>query len=281
MILGLRPRKEQVKRSTFANYYAPMLAAQRQQRILDMVLKSGAVSTTVVAKDLNVSEETARRDFEKLEADGLLFRSHGGAVRLNDSHRDLPLDSRESANVAEKKAVAECALSLIKPGDSLFFDGSSTVFHLARLLPNLDLTVLTTALKVAIELARRPAIRVTLTGGVVGHGSLSCHGDFAAASIERCHVQKAFFSCRGLDLQRGLSEAGVEEADLKRRMIQLAEQTILLADHTKVGVKSSWFFAKLSDLDVFVADCRPSSSVMRALKKERVKLLLPKGKPIE
>jgi DeoR/GlpR family transcriptional regulator of sugar metabolism len=251
-----------------------MLAAQRQQRILDMVLKSGAVSTARAARALAVSEETARRDFEKLEADGLLSRSHGGAVRLNDSHRDLPLDSRESANVEEKKALARSALALINAGDSLFFDASSTVFQIARLLPNMDLTVLTPALKVAIELARRPAIRVILSGGTVGHGSLSCQGDLAAASLDRCQVKKAFFSCRGVDPNRGLSEANLEQADLKRKMMDLAEQTILLADHSKIGVKSSWFFAKLSDVDLLIADRRPGNAVMRALKKGGAKLIL-------
>lgn len=239
-----------------------------------MLLKSGAVSTARAAKALAVSEETARRDFEKLEADGLLSRSHGGAVRLNDSHRDLPLDSRETANVAEKDAVAKSALSLITPGDSLFFDASSTVFHLARLLPNIDLTILTTALKVAIELARRPAIRVILSGGTVGHGSLSCHGDFAANVFERCHVQKAFISCRGVDPGRGLSEATLEQADLKQKMMQRAERVILLADHTKFGVKSSWFFAKLSDVDTFIADRRPGSAIMRALKSGGAEFIL-------
>jgi len=231
-----------------------------------MVLKSGAVSTASAARMLAVSEETARRDFEKLEADGLLSRSHGGAVRLNDSHRDLPLDSRESANIPEKKAIATTALSLIKAGDSVFFDGSSTVFHIARLLPNVELTVLTTALMVAIELARRPAIRVILSGGIVGHGSLSCHGDFAATALERCQVHKAFISCRGVDPGRGLSEATMEQADLKRKMIQRAEHVILLADHTKFGLKSSWFFSKLSDIDTFIADRRPGPAIMRALK---------------
>jgi DeoR/GlpR family transcriptional regulator of sugar metabolism len=253
-----------------------MLAAQRQQRILDMLLKSGAVSTASAARALGVSEETARRDFEKLESDGLLSRSHGGAVRLNDSHRDLPLDSRESANIAEKKALANSALTLIHAGDSVFFDASTTVFHLARLLPNMDLTVLTPALKVAIELARRPAIRVILSGGTVGHSSLSCQGDLAAASLERCHVKKAFFSCRGVDANRGLSEANIEQADLKRKMMGFAGQTILLADHSKFGVKSSWFFTKLSDVDIFITDRRPGRAMMQTLKKGGAKLIVSK-----
>src|SRR5580658_5851747 len=126
-----------------------MLAAQRHQRILDMILKTGAVSTVRVARALAISEETARKDFEKLEADGLLSRHHGGVVRLDDHHRDLSLDSREVSNVAEKKAIAGLALGQIQAGDTVFFDASSTIFYLDCLLPNMEITVLTTALKVA------------------------------------------------------------------------------------------------------------------------------------
>lgn len=255
-----------------------MLAAQRQQRILDMILKSGAVSTTRVAKALAISEETARKDFEKLEADGLLSREHGGAVRLDDHHRDLSLDSRETANVAEKKAIAQLALGQIHAGDTIFFDASSTIFYLASLLPNLEITVLTTALKVAIELARRPAVQVILSGGTVGHNSLSCQPDFANSILERCQVQKAFFSCRGVDAERGLSEASAEHAALKRKMTARTEQIILLADHTKMGVKSSWFFAKLADVDLFISDRKPDKAIMRALNRGGGDAIFTKGK---
>jgi DeoR/GlpR family transcriptional regulator of sugar metabolism len=242
-----------------------MLAAQRQQRILDMVLKSGAVTTADVAKALAISEETARKDFEKLEADRLLTREHGGAVCLDDYRRDLSLDSREVVNVAEKKAVAQLALGQIRAGDTVFFDASSTVFYLACLLPNVEIVVLTTALKVAIELARRPAVQVILAGGIIGHSSLSCQPDFANSFLERAHVQKAFLSCRGMDAVRGLSDADPSHAEMKRRIVAQANQTILLADHSKMGVKSSWFFAKLSDISLLISNRKPAPAIMRAL----------------
>ena len=255
-----------------------MLAAQRQHRILDMVLKSGAVRTVRVARALAISEETARKDFEKLEAEGLLSRRHGGAVRLDDHHHDPSLDSREVSNVAEKKAIAQLALSQIQAGDIVFFDASSTVFYLACLLPNMEITVLTTALKVAIELARRPSVQVILTGGVVGQNSLSCQPDLANSILEGCHVQKAFLSCRGIDTERGLSEASAGNAGLKQKMMALAEQTILLADHTKLGLKSSWFFARLSDVDLFISDQRPDNAVLRVLKQGGGKTIFAKEK---
>jgi DeoR/GlpR family transcriptional regulator of sugar metabolism len=252
-----------------------MLAVERQHRILDMLLKSRAVTTVNAAKTLAVTEETVRRDFEKLEADGHLSRQHGGAVRVNDSRIDLPLDSRETANVTEKEAIAKIAREQIQTGDTVFFDASSTVFHLAGLLANLEVTVLTNALKVAVELARQPAVEVILLGGVVNHGSLSCQGFLADQLLESYHVHKAFMSCRGLDAQRGLSEANVEQAGLKRKIIKLSDQTIVLADHTKMGLKSSYFFARLQDVDTLITDRPPGTKVKQALQRSGGELLVP------
>lgn len=240
-----------------------------------MLLNSRAVTTAKVAKVLAVTEETVRRDFERLEADGHLSRKHGGAVRVNDSLSDLPLDSRETANVAEKEAIARVARSQIAKGDTVFFDASSTVFHLACLLGNLEVTVLTNGLKIAVELARLPAIEVILVGGVVNHRSLSCQGTLTDQMLESYHVQKVFISCRGLDTERGLSDANAEQAGLRRKIIRLSDQTIALADHSKMGLKSSYFFAKLEDIDTLITDCLPERALKQALKKSGCKLLLP------
>ena len=244
-----------------------MLASERQDRILDMLLKSRAVSTARAAKVLAVTEETVRRDFEKLEASGRLYREHGGAVRVNDSRRDLPLDSRELANVAEKAAIAGVARTQIQKGDTVFFDASSTVFQLACLLTDLEVTVLTTGLKVAIELARQPAVEVIFVGGVVNHGSLSCQGTVTDQLLESYHVHKVFISCRGVDAERGLSEANAEQAGLRRKIIKLSNQTIVLADHTKMGLQSSYLFAKLDDVDILITDRLPEKKVRQALRR--------------
>lgn len=239
-----------------------------------MLSKSRAVTTARAAKVLAVSEETVRRDFEKLEADGRLYREHGGAVPVNDSRRDLPLDSRELANVAEKAAIARVARAQIQKGDTIFFDASSTVFQLACLLTHLEVTVLTTGLKVAIELARQPAVDVILVGGVVNHGSLSCQGTLTDQILASYHVQKVFISCRGVDAERGLSEANAEQAGLRRKIIKLSDQTIVLADHTKIGLKSSYFFARLEDVDTLITDRPPEKKVRQTLRRSGGNLLM-------
>lgn len=250
-----------------------MLAAARHRRILDMLLKSEAISTVAVAAELGITAETARRDFEALEAEGRLARRHGGAVCVEDGRRDLSLNSREMAQVAEKEAIARVATGAIQPGDTLFFDASSTVFHVAAVLSNIELTVLTNGLKTAIELVRRPAIQVILLGGAVSARSLSCRGTLAENALESYHVQKAFLSCRGLDPVRGVSEANSEQAGLKRRIMALADQNILLADHTKTGVRAPFFFATLPEFDTLISDRPPPRSVRRALESRGGKVM--------
>jgi DeoR/GlpR family transcriptional regulator of sugar metabolism len=242
-----------------------MLAVERHRRILELVNLQGSVRTAEVAQSLEVTEETVRRDFEKLEAEGQLARAHGGAVRLEASRRDLPLSSREGEQVAEKQKIAALALRCIGPGETVLMDASSTVFQLVRQLPDMPLTVLTPALKVAVELSARTSIQVVMLGGILNPRSLSCQGPLVEQALECYHVQKAFLSCRGVDLERGLSEANDEQARLKRRMIALADKIHLLADHSKLGLRSSFFFAKTEELDVLLTDRDPGPEMRTAL----------------
>jgi DeoR/GlpR family transcriptional regulator of sugar metabolism len=136
---------------------------------------------------------------------------------------------------------------------------------------------MTNGLKIAVELARQPAVEVILVGGVVNHGSLSCQGTLADQILGSYHVHKVFISCRGVDAERGLSEANAEQAGLRRKIIKLSDQTIVLADHTKMGLKSSYFFAKLEDVDMLITDRAPEKKVRQILLRSGGKLLVPKG----
>jgi len=252
-----------------------MLAVERHRRIMDLVQSQGTVRTAEIAQTLNVTEETVRRDFEKLEAEGQLLRAHGGAMRLDANRRDIPLSSREMVNVSEKRAIAKAALQFIEPGDTVLFDASSTVFEVARILPDIAVTVLTSALKVAIELAQRPSVQVVLIGGQVNPRSLSCQGPLADQAIECYHVQKAFLSCRGIDAVRGLSEANDEQARLKRKMISLVDHTYLLADNSKLGLKSAFFFAQPGEIGTLVTDREPPENLKEVLRSAGTAVVLP------
>lgn len=249
-----------------------MLAPERHRQIVQLVTERGSVRTGEIARALRVAEETIRRDFEKLESEGRLVRTFGGALRGEAGRRDLPFTSREQMNVAEKRCIARRAREFVKEGDTIFLDASSTVLELARCLPDRPLVVLTSALQVALELASRPAIQVVMLGGSLTQQSLSCVGPLADYALECYHVQKAFLSCRGVDARRGLSESNDEQARLKRKTIALSERTYLLADHTKLPLKSRFFFAQPGEIDVLVTDQPLDPSLAADLTKAGVEI---------
>ncbi len=249
-----------------------MLPPERHRHILQLVAARGSVRTVDLARSLQVTEETVRRDIQRLDIDGQLTRTHGGALRTEANRRDLPLISRATMNAAEKQAIARAALDNIQPGDTVLLDASSTTLELARQLPDIAVTVLTNALKVAVELAGRPAMHVALLGGTVSPGSLSCVGALSDRALECYNVQKAFISCRGVDPARGLSESNEEQARLKRRIVALADRTFLLADDTKLGLKSAFFFAGLAQIDVLITNRIPDPELARELTRAGVQL---------
>ena len=216
-----------------------MLALERHRWVLDHLNARGSVRTSEVADALGVTEETVRRDFEKLEADGMLLRSHGGAVRLEPNRRESPLQERASENTAAKQAIARAALARIKPGQTIYFDASTTVLQLALLVPDQPLTVVTNGLQIAMALAEKSDIQCILLGGTLRGSSLSCTGWAAEKALEIYHLDEAFLSCRGIDAERGLSEASEAQARLKHEVIGRSGQVILLADQTKAGLASS------------------------------------------
>ena len=256
-----------------------MLALERQRQIVEMITARRSVRTTEIAQVFGVTEETARRDLERLEAEGQLTRTHGGAYREDANRRDIPSSSRETKNVAEKQLIARCAVGQIEVGDTIFLDASSTALALARILPDIQLTVLTNALKVAVELAARPCFQVIVMGGALSETSLSCLGPLSEQALDCYHVQKAFISCRGVDPLRGLSEAHDGQAGLKRKIIALSEQTYLLADHSKLPLKSAFFFAQLGEIDVLITDRLPPAEIEAVVKTSGVKLLTASENP--
>lgn len=235
-----------------------MLAVERHRRLLEMLNAQGSIRTAAAAQALGVTEETVRRDFEKLEAEGALVRSHGGAVKIESTRREFPVEERALQHQAEKLRIAAAAVARIQPGQTILFDASTTALQTAQLLPDQPLTVLTNAVQTALVLSQKQEIRVVLLGGHFHSSSQSCTGWAAEQMVESFRIDTAYISCRGLDAKRGLSDATEEQARLKRLIVKHAEEVCLLADTSKVGTRSSFYFAQTSDIDVWITDCEPS-----------------------
>ncbi|CAN5624141.1 rhamnose catabolism operon transcriptional regulator RhaR [soil metagenome] len=249
-----------------------MLALERHRLLLELLNQQGGVRTAEVARTLGVTEETVRRDFEKLEAEGALMRSHGGAVRLEASRREFPAQERAAQHAEEKARIARAAVTRIEAGQTILFDASTTALAVAQLLPDQPLTVLTNALQTALVLAEKPAVHVVMLGGTVVSRSLSCTGLSAEMMLENYRIDTAYISSRGLEAKRGPSEATEEQARLKRRIVECAEEVCLLADGSKAGVSSSFYFSKTADLDVWITDKAPEGAFRQEVEAQGVRI---------
>ncbi|MBJ7326169.1 MAG: DeoR/GlpR transcriptional regulator [Chthoniobacterales bacterium] len=242
-----------------------MLAIDRHRWLLEELNERGSLRTSEVAQQAGVAEETVRRDWEKLEADGMLLRTHGGAVRLEVDRREFPARERAVQNIAQKRRIARAAAQRLQPGQTVYFDASTTVLELVRILPEIPLTVVTNSIENAIVLADKSEVTCVLVGGSMHPSSLSCTGWAAEKALEIYHLDAAYLSCRGIDPARGFSDATEGQAQLKNAVVARSSEVVLLADHSKCGVTSSYFFAQGADVDLWLTDAAPPPQVREGI----------------
>jgi DeoR/GlpR family transcriptional regulator of sugar metabolism len=222
--------------------------------ILNRARSTGTVRTTRLAEEFGVTEETIRRDLEKLSGHGELLRTHGGAM-LTDLSRDLSLVDRKDRQTAEKESIARAALGLLDEGDTILLDSSSTALTMAAFLPEaLRLTVVTNSLPIIQSLARRRDLAVIQLGGSFDPRGLRFSGLLTEEALRSIHIDRFFFSARGFDPLNGASDADPEQARLKRLMVKHVTWRCALVDHTKIGCRSRLFFASPEEIDVLVTD---------------------------
>jgi DeoR family fructose operon transcriptional repressor len=212
-----------------------MLPADRLQVIADLVRERGSVRGRDLVQVLGVTDETIRRDLARLAEQGLLRRTHGGAMALRPSDEtDTAFRLREHAD--EKVAIGRRAAELVSDGSSIILDSGTTTLSLARALHGKqDLVVVTTAVTNAIELVGDPTTTVIMTGGVIRPNTFGASGQLAAATLRGLHVDQTFLAIHSVSVEGGLTYPLFEEVDAKRAMIEAASEVILLADHSKFG----------------------------------------------
>ena len=222
-----------------------MTTYERRQSLLDVLRKQPGLRVPELAQALNVSEGTVRNDLNALEDEGRLKRVHGGAV-LNDQDQfqNNSFVRRYKQNVSAKFVIAREAALLVKDGDSLFLDASTTDYYLAReLSKRQELRVVTNGFEVARELAENPSNNVILIGGVVNNNSSSVTGLLSERIIEELSIEKTFLSCSGFSLERGMTEVLFAEAQIKRKVIESSQQLYALVDSAKFGKEDLTSFA--------------------------------------
>ncbi|WP_067841471.1 DeoR/GlpR family DNA-binding transcription regulator [Amphibacillus sediminis] len=253
-----------------------MFTAERRQLIMELLKQEHRVTVKQLSKNLNVSEVTLRTDLNEMEKQGLLLRTHGGAIlneTLNDEDSFL---ERSKKNIENKKTLSYKALDLIEEKSCILLDASTTVLELAKLLKHYDkkLTILTNGISSAIELKENPYLTVILIGGVLRAGSMALEGQIGTDVLDNINeIDLLFTSASGFTLESGLTDFNVYEVDLKSQMVQKSKKVIALLDHTKFGHNSIATFAKSSQIDLVITDQQPSEDIINQLKQLNIEVM--------
>lgn len=252
-----------------------MFAFERHDLILDLLNQKKQVTVLELSELLNVSVSTIRNDLTKLEKDGLLTKTHGGAILQKDEEKYISFTERISKNTKEKEAIANKALTLIKDGQCIILDASSTSLFLAKKLHSFKrLTVITNGLYTALELKDNSNIKVILTGGLVTSNSSSLEGLLGENLIKSIHADLCFVSAKGFTLKEGLTDFNIYEAELKKALAKRSNKLIALLDCSKLNIISIANFANASDINTLITDENISKELINEYKATKINLLI-------
>src|SRR5437899_4641974 len=251
----------------------------RRDRISRLIEANGRASVAQLSRLLSVSEATVRKDLAVLEGERRLLRTHGGATAGGAaapgmrSRGELAFEVRERLQVAEKAAIGRAAAELVKDGDSIGLDASTTALHVARQLKTRnELTVLTNGIRIAAELAGLPGITVLMPGGVLRWEAFSLVGEWGAAMLSRVHIQTAFVGAVGFTLDHGLTDVNCGEAEFKRLLVAAARDVVAVIDHTKWDRVTVTAFCPADRLDLVITDLGAPPAMVAALRARGVEV---------
>ncbi len=250
-----------------------MFAVERQKKILELLEENGAVWVSRLAEELDVTEETVRRDLEKLENAEALVRTHGGAIPISENSQELSLDKRKKLNTEAKALLAKEAVKHIVNGDTVFLDASTTTYYIAKEIKNLkNVTVVTNSLRVVNELAGHNDIKVICTGGMAG-ANQSFVGSMAENNIRNHYfANKFFFSGRGIT-RSAILDSNEQECFIKINMMKNADKKYYVFDKSKYGKVGFVKLADFSDVDCVITEKDTlDREIIEALKENSVKI---------
>ncbi len=240
---------------------------ERHQLIIEKLKKEGSVKVFDLCNELNVSSVTIRKDLKLLEDKDLLFRTHGGGTVSNPYTVDRPVNEKAGIHTGEKSDIGAAAARLIEPNDCILIASGTTVLSLARNIePQGNLTVITAALNVAMELVNHPGIEVIQLPGLIRKTSSSATGIYAENMLSDFSCSKLFLGVDGIDVEFGLTTTNMMEAQLNKKMIQASQKTIVLADSSKFGKRGFGRICGMEDIEQVITDSNISEHMVETLR---------------
>jgi len=228
-------------------------ADERRQHVIEFLARRGFVELSILVAELGVSESTVRRDLTQLESEGLIRRTHGGAVFVSDRFSVLSFAARESAARDEKTAIGRESARLVSDGETVLLDGGTTTFQVARHLAGRSVQVVTNSLPIANLLSSDAEVELVFVGGYIYPRTGVALGPLVIEMLSKVHVNKAFMGAAGI-MDSGLYNANMLMVEAERQMIESSDEVIIVADHTKFGKRALAQLGTWDDVDRVVTD---------------------------
>jgi DeoR family transcriptional regulator of aga operon len=242
---------------------------ERTTAIVEHVLREGEVSVEALARRLGVSPSTVRRDLAQLEHQGLVRRTHGGAVAVSPLlyepfRHDSSFQEQECRHADEKRRIGLAAAELVRDGETIGLTPGTTATQVARSLRHRrDITVVTSTVNVAMELCNREDLSVYVTGGYLRGGWFSLVGAPAARGAGELFLDKIFIGVNAIDAERGLTCLHPDEAAINRALVSQARERIVVADRSKLGRVARCLFCPTSEVQMLITDEDASDEQVR------------------
>lgn len=230
-----------------------VIVEERRQRVLDLVVQRGFIALADLATAVEMSESTVRRDLDYWDKQGVLKRTHGGAVYVGDGATLPALEERSSRQIEEKRQIARTAAARIRDGDAILLDGGTTTLEVARLLVGRSLQIVTNSLPIAVLLASSRETDLVFLGGYVFPKTGVALGPSTVRMMEEIHVHQTIMSVAGITA-KGLFNSNLLLVETEQQMMRCADEVVVVADHTKIGRQSLAFLCALTDIDTLIVD---------------------------
>jgi DeoR/GlpR family transcriptional regulator of sugar metabolism len=256
-----------------------VLVEERRQRVLDLVSQRGFISLKDLTAEIPISESTLRRDIHYWHQQGVLRRTHGGAMYVGDAGSFPALEERSTVQLEEKQAIARAAVARIQEGDTILLDGGTTTLEVARQLVGRSLQVVTNSLPIAALFASRPETDLVILGGYVYPRTGVALGPLTVRMMEDLHVQQAIMSVGGMTA-KGLFNSNLLLVETERQMMRCAEEVVIVADHTKIGRQALAFLCEPASIDTLIVDPGLTAAQREIIERAEVRLLVA-GEPQE
>lgn len=246
-----------------------MYTNERRAAILTMLETNQEIHVTDLARQFQTSEVTIRKDLTEMQRRNLLIRTRGGAIRVPKFQNDFDtaIETKQLYNYREKRAIGELAARLIKDGETIMIDSGTTTLEVARHLDRFrNLTIITNAINIAIELLKYDRFSVILLGGHLRKTSHSTVGPLAEATLRNLYCDKLFLGIDSFNLTEGVSTPNIEEANINQTMIAMARETIAVCDSSKFNKRSFAHIASVNQIHAVVTDAGIDRDVLHKLR---------------